>query len=77
MSSYAPVPEDTGLHIRAYVTASNSGGSATAYTYPTAKITGGSLTRRRSVLSARTGCFVRGLRVRFSRKGSDGSGSAI
>ena len=41
LSSYAPAPEDAGLHIRAYVTATNSGGSATAYTYPTAKITGG------------------------------------
>ena len=41
LPSYAPSAQDTGLHIRAYVTATNSGGSATAYTYPTAKITGG------------------------------------
>ena len=41
LSSYLLTPQDTGLHIRAYVTATNSGGSATAYTYPTAKITGG------------------------------------
>ena len=39
LSSYTPVPADSGLHIRAYVTATNSGGSATAYTYPTGKIT--------------------------------------
>ena len=30
------------MHLRAYVTATNSGGSATAYTYPTGKVTGGS-----------------------------------
>ena len=41
LSSYALTAQDTGLHIRAYVTATNSGGSATAYTYPTGKITGG------------------------------------
>ena len=39
LSSYAPTAQDTGMHIRAYVTATNSGGSATAYTYPSAKVT--------------------------------------
>ena len=39
--SYEVSAQDAGLHIRAYVTATNSGGSATAYTYPTGKITGG------------------------------------
>ena len=38
-SSYTLTAEDAGQYIRAYVTATNSGGSRTAYTYPSAKIT--------------------------------------
>jgi hypothetical protein len=39
LSSYIVTAQDTGLYVRAYVTATNSGGSRTAYTYPSAKIT--------------------------------------
>ena len=39
LASYTPTAEDVGLYIRAYVTATNTGGSATAYTYPSAKVT--------------------------------------
>ena len=41
LASYTATAADIGQHIRAYVTATNSGGSATAYTYPTGKITAG------------------------------------
>ena len=37
--SYTLTAADIGQHIRAYVTATNSGGSATAYTYPSATVT--------------------------------------
>jgi hypothetical protein len=39
-ASYTLTAADISQHIRAYVTATNSGGSATAYTYPSATVTG-------------------------------------
>ena len=39
-ASYTLTAQDAGTYIRAYVTAANSGGSNTAYTYPTSRITG-------------------------------------
>ena len=40
-ASYTLAATDAGTRIRAYVTATNSGGSATAYTYPSATVTSG------------------------------------